>query len=84
MKYSHTRKALSAYKCMRPVLNRMAEEIETLEACNEYLQAELVVLQVVQVAFFMDTSHINSFEDCMLLELQDIERVVKHELPNSL
>lgn len=61
-----------------PVIKMLFDGFTTVEQFYAAEEAEQRALYTLQSAYYFDTSHINSRDDCRLLALEDIARTVKH------
>lgn len=77
--FAHTRKALelhAAEESERLALWAAAKDPATVLRAG---RAELAALREVQAAFHQDTAHVNTLEECLLISINDLRRMVDGE-----
>ncbi len=71
----NTRRALTEYDRTLPSRAAAWEDIEAIADVDACVEADRAALELVQLAFHRDTSHINSLENCLRVDLEFMRRM---------
>lgn len=75
--FDRTREAIAKFDATKAERDDAWANATTDMHCNRALAADKVALQAVQEAFYLDTQHINSRDNCLRIDIQFMRRMAK-------